>query len=165
MIAGKGRIPVGCRISIPKQEGSGRMRTAWRGHSMGSELLGFDVLSFNRIQHQPRSAATWTHPRIIPLSPRTHYTRTCGHQLMSPPCRVRGPLQFSSGPPPLTWHSKSPSPGSLTPNTHTDISINGVQSCCDDESLFQVPSDIPISLRRPHPSTSVRVLISVVGMD
>ena len=132
---------------------------------MGSELLDFNVLNSNwHIQHQPRSAATWTLPHIIPLSPRTHCTRACGHQSTSLPCRARGPLQFSSGPPPLTWHSKSPSPGSLTPNIHTDIGINGVQSCCDDESFCQVHSDTPISLRRPH-RTSVRVLISVIGMD
>jgi len=106
------------------------------GHSVSSELLDFNVLSSNHIQHQSCNTAAWTLPHITPLFPRTHYTRTCGHQLTSPPCHVRGPLQFSSRPPPLTWHSKGPSPGSLTPNTHTDIGINGVQSWCDDESFF-----------------------------
>ena len=149
---------------VPKQESSGRMRMTREGIVWARSFWTSNFLNSNHIQHQPRSAATWTLPHIIPLSPRTHYTRTCGHQLMSPLCRVRGPLQFSSGPPPLTWHSKSPSPGSLTPNIHTYISINGVQSCCDDGSFFQVPSDTPISLRRPR-RTSVRVLISVVGMD
>jgi len=136
----------------------------WGRHSVSSELLDFNVLNSNHIQHQSCNTAAWTLPHITPLFLRTHYTRACGHQLTSPPCHVRGPLQFSSRPPLLTWHLKSPSPGSLTPNTHTDIGINGVQSCCDDEFFFQVPSDTPISLCRPH-RTSVRVLISVVGMD
>ena len=137
------------------------MERAWYG------LGAFGLERFELQPHPTPLAAQRCNldtPNIIPLSPRTHYTRACGHQLTSPPCRVRGPLQFSSGSPPLTWHSKGPSPGSLTPNTHRDICINGVQNCCDDESFFQVPSDTPISLRRPH-RTSVRVLISVAGMD
>ena len=130
---------------------------------MGSELLIFNVLDSDRIQHQPHSAATWTLPHIMPLSPRTHHTRACGHQLKSPPCRVRGPLQSSSGPLPLTWHSKSPSPGN-SPSTPIQISLLMAYKPAVTISLFfQVRLDIPVSLPHPH-CTSVRV-ISVVGVD
>jgi len=149
---------------VPKQENSGRMRMTWRGHSMGSELLDFNVLNSDHIQHQPRSAATWTLPHIVPLSPRTHYTRACGHQLTSPTLPCSWPAAVLVGDPTADVALEEPKSRQPHPNTHTDIGINGVQSCCDDDPFFQVPSDIPISLRRPH-RTSVRVLISVVGMD